>query len=83
MSYPRTKFHVSKQDIQSIVTRSSIYGLKGDEEVEIEAAILRARGSDEWISLFEIDEALQLLEREGRISKFDRKHVMDSFEQAI
>lgn len=83
MSYSRTPFHLTKRDIEHIVTKSSVYGLNGNEEVEIENAILRARGSDERISLFEIDMALKELEREGRISKFDRKHVMQSFEKKL
>lgn len=80
MSYSHNKFHISKVDIRDVVTRSSIAGLNGDEEQIIEDTILRVRGGDERVSLFEIDKALAELERKHTISKFDRKFVMEAME---
>lgn len=81
MSYSHNKFQISKADISDVVTRSGIAGLNGDEERIIEDTILRVRGSDERISLFEIDQALRALERKHTISKFDREFVLKAMEK--
>lgn len=81
MSYSEQQFQISKQDIQDIVRQSNVAGLEGSEEQIIEDTLLRVRGSDERISLFQIDEVLRKLERDGTISKFGRKFVMEAMEE--
>jgi hypothetical protein len=80
MAYSQDTFQISKDDIREVVTRSRSAGLNAEEERIIEDTIIRVRGSNERISLFEIDHALQDLEIKQTISKFDRRHVMEAFE---
>lgn len=80
MTYSQEKFQISKRDILQLVKQSKTAGLNAEEERIIEETILRVRGSDERVSLFQINKALRILEREGTISKFDRKFVMDAME---
>lgn len=81
MAYSHTKFQISKRDVLHLIKQSNTVGLTAEEESIIEDTILRVRTSNELISLFEIDEALKVLERKRIISNFDRSFVMHEIEK--
>lgn len=72
---------ISIEQIKTVVSRSRIQSLDGDEEKLIEQVIEKRRRGDGKISMRQIDEVLRKLVADHAISPFDREGVIKAFEQ--
>lgn len=70
---------LSELDIEQLVSRANILTLTTQEQHLIHTAILRVRGDDGFVSLRQIDQTLQKLVSQGKISKHDHWAVRDAF----
>lgn len=75
-SQPRA---LSELDIHHLVSRAHISTLTDAEQHIIHEAILQVRGNDGFVSLRQIDQALQRLVTQNKISKNDHWAVRDAF----
>jgi len=75
-----TPYHITPQEITEIVSQRTVKSLSQGEEKTIEAMIVAGR-YQEKISLRGIDMVLAALEKERRISKYDRRDVLAVFTQ--
>jgi len=70
---------LSEEEIRELVSRSRILTLVEAEKRLIQETILQVRGNDGFVSLRQIDQALQKLVTQGKISKNDHWAVRDAF----
>ena len=70
---------LSKDAIARTISRTMTRSLSAEDEVAAEAAILAARGTDEKISLQQIDDALKHLEHSSVFTVADRRGIVAAF----
>lgn len=70
---------LSKAAILTVISRSKIRSLSAEDESAAERAILAARGSNERISLQQIDDALKSLENNTSFTAADRAGIVKAF----
>jgi hypothetical protein len=77
--YSNKEKRFSEYDIKKLVSSVRIKTLDQNEEKLVEETILKKRGNDGKISLRQIDQSLRELETRKKISKFDKKALMQIF----
>lgn len=70
---------LSELEIHHLVSRAHFNSLSASDQQAIYEAILHVRGGDGFVSLRQIDQALQRLVTQGKISKNDHWAVRDAF----
>ncbi len=75
-SQPRA---LSELDVHHLVSRAHLVTLTAEEQHLISESILQTRGSDGFVSMRQIDQTLQHLVTQGKISKNDHWAVRDAF----
>lgn len=74
------QYLLSKDDIERLVSRVEIQHLDAQEEKIVEDALVKRRLSNHKISLRQIDDTLRQLKHQGKISDYDRKALVQVFE---
>lgn len=74
--YSTHEHYLPEEAIRHIVSFTKIHTLKVSEEKQVQETIKHRRHGDGKISLQQIYEVLRVMEREHRISEFDRKGIM-------
>lgn len=80
-TYPTTQKLLSEEEIEDLVSISSISSLTSQEAKTVQHAIAERRLGDGRISLSQIDETLRSLERQKKMSINDRRALMKIFEK--
>ena len=70
---------ISEDEVRDLVSRARITTLTATEQRDIQETILQVRGGDCFVSLYQIDQALQRLVSQGKFSKNDHWGVRDAF----
>ncbi len=78
-AYSTQARNLSEYEVHHLVSRAHITTLTAEEQHVIHDAILRARGGDGFVSMRQIDLALQHLVSQGKISKNDHWAVRAAF----
>jgi Fe2+ or Zn2+ uptake regulation protein len=79
--YSQTEYQLTEDHLKLIVSFARINTLKQEEARMAREEILRRRGGDGQISLYQIYEVLTRLKDQNKISKFDRDSIMKKFEE--
>lgn len=79
--YDQTERPLSHEMIRKLVSRIRVKSLDAKEEKIVEEALIKRKGNDGKISLFQVDDVLAQLQRTRQISEFDRKGVMRDIER--
>ncbi len=78
--YSTHEHYLPEEVIRHLVSFTRIPSLKMSEEKEVQEAIKRRRHGDGKISPQQVYEVLRGMEREHRISEFDRKAILKSIQ---
>lgn len=80
-NYSQIEHQITEERIKEIVSSVHIKTLQQAEVLLVREEILRRRGNDGDISLYQIYDVLNHLKDQGKISKYDRDGIMKRFEE--
>jgi len=78
--YSQKQHYITEREIRKLTTWVGLDSLKESESELVRKEIVKKRGSDGRMSLYQIYGVLTKLKNERKISKFDRQGLMKRFE---
>jgi hypothetical protein len=81
--YSTKERYLTEEQIRKAVSEVAIPTLQGAEERLVEEAVIARRGGDGKISLQQIYRILRDFELKNKISKYDRKNLMNRFQAVL
>jgi hypothetical protein len=81
--YSQIEHQITEERIKEIVSTVHVNTLQSAEVLLVRAEVLRRRGNDGQISLYQIYDILTRLKNQNKISKYDRDGLMKRFEEYL
>ena len=81
--YSQTEKSLSTVQIKQLVSRVKVNTLDQGEESLVEQELIARKGSNGTISMRQIYDVLNRLENSNNISAFDKKKLLQIFEEAL